>query len=181
MKVLVTGAGGMLARAAVPALERAGHAVTALARAGLDVTREADVRGAVTAARPDWVWHLAAYTDVDGCESRAEHAMLVNGEGARHVARAAAVAGAAVLSVSTDYVFAGEDPLPRRETDPVGPVSAYGRAKLAGEEAVRATNPRHVIVRTAWLYGRGGKNFVDRKSTRLNSSHIQKSRMPSSA
>jgi len=161
VRILVTGAGGMLARAVTPALRRAGHAVTALGKSELDVTRAADVRGAVTAARPDWVCHLAAYTDVDGCESREEHAMLVNGEGARHVAAAAAEAGAAVLCVSTDYVFPGDDPAPRRETDAVGPVSAYGRSKLAGEEAVREATPRHVIVRTAWLYGRGGKNFVD--------------------
>jgi len=161
VNVLVTGAGGMLGQAVVPALERAGHAVTALARAELDVTREADVRGAVAGSAPDWVCHLAAYTDVDGCETRSDHAMLVNGKGAGYAAAAAAQAGAAVLAVSTDYVFAGDDPSPRRESDPVGPLSAYGRSKLAGEEAVRAANPRHVIVRTAWLYGRGGKNFVD--------------------
>ncbi len=159
MKVLVTGAGGMLAQAMVPALRAAGHAVTPLV--DLDVTRAVDVRRAVSDARPHWVFHLAAWTDVDGCEARPEHALLVNGAGAGHVAGAAAEVGAAVLAMSSDYVFAGDDPAPRRENDAVGPVSAYGRSKLAGEEAVRAANPRHAIVRTAWLYGRGGKNFVD--------------------
>ncbi len=159
MKVLVTGAGGMLAQAMVPALRAAGHAVTPLV--DLDVTRADDVRRAVSDARPHWVFHLAAWTDVDGCEARPEHALLVNGAGAGHVAGAAAEVGAAVLAMSSDYVFAGDDPAPRRENDAVGPVSAYGRSKLAGEEAVRAANPRHAIVRTAWLYGRGGKNFVD--------------------
>ena len=161
MKVLVTGAGGMLAQAVVPALRRAGHEPIALTRAELDVTDAARVRAAVAAARPDWVCHLAAFTDVDGCETRADHALRVNGEGAGHVAAAARAADAAVLSISTDYVFAGDEPRPRRESDPVGPVSAYGRSKLAGEEAVRAANPCHLIVRTAWLYGRGGRNFVD--------------------
>jgi dTDP-4-dehydrorhamnose reductase len=159
--VLVTGAGGMLAQAVRPALDRAGHAVVALTHAELDVTDPARVHAAVASARPDWVCHLAAYTDVDGCEARFDHALSVNGEGAGHVAAAAHAAGAAVLSISTDYVFAGDDPRPRGEDDPVGPVSAYGRSKLAGENAVRAANPRHLIVRTAWLYGRGGKNFVD--------------------
>jgi dTDP-4-dehydrorhamnose reductase len=159
--VLVTGAGGMLAQAVVPALRRGGHEVTGLTRAELDVTDAARVHDAVNRARPDWVCHLAAFTDVDGCESRFDHALRVNGEGAGHAAAAARAAGAAVLSISSDYVFAGDDPRPRRETDAVGPVSAYGRSKLAGEEAVRAANPRHAIVRTAWLYGRGGRNFVD--------------------
>ena len=161
MRVLVTGGGGMLARAVVPALRRAGHEPIALTRAELDVTDAAHVRAAVAAACPDWVCHLAAFTDVDGCEARVDHALRVNGEGAGHVAQAARAAGAAVLSISTDYVFAGDDPRPRNESDPVGPVSAYGRSKLAGEEAVRAAGPRHLIVRTAWLYGRGGRNFVD--------------------
>ncbi len=156
---MVTGAAGMLGHAVLPALRNAGHQVTALT--DLDVTRLEDVRTATLKARPDWVCHLAAYTDVDGCESREDHAMKVNGEGAGNVAAAAAGAGAAILSMSSDYVFAGDDPKPRRENDPTGPLSAYGRSKLAGEQAVRAANPRHAIVRTAWLYGQGGKNFVD--------------------
>jgi dTDP-4-dehydrorhamnose reductase len=164
VKVLVTGAGGMLAQEVVPALAVAGHAVTPLR--DLDITRADDVRNAVRDAHPEWVVHLAAYTDVDGCELRPEHAMRVNGEGSGHVAAAAAEAGAAILALSSDYVFPGDDPRPRREDDPTRPLSAYGRSKWAGEQAVRAANPRHAIVRTAWLYGRGGKNFVDTIRTR---------------
>ena len=161
MRVLVTGAHGMLARAVVPALARAGHDTIAFSRAELDVTDAARVRAAVASIQPDWVCHLAAFTDVDGCETKLDHALRVNGEGAGNAAAAARGADAAVLSVSTDYVFAGDEPRPRRESDPVGPASAYGRSKLAGEQAVRAANPCHLIVRTAWLYGRGGRNFVD--------------------
>ena len=161
MRILVTGAGGMLAQAVLPVLAAADHAVTPFSRAALDVTRAGDVRRALRETRPDWVCHLAAYTDVDGCESAPERAFLVNGLGSRNVAAAATEAGAAVLAVSSDYVFPGDDPAPRREHDPVGPLSVYGRSKLAGEQAVRELNPRHTIVRTAWLYGQGGKNFVD--------------------
>lgn len=161
MKVLVTGAGGMLAQEVLPALAAAGHTVVALTRAQLDVTDAPTVRGEIAAERPDWVCHLAAYTNVDGCESNQAHAMQVNGDAAGYVASAAAAAGASVLAISSDYVFPGDQSTPRQETDPVGPVSAYGRSKLAGELAVRAATTRHAIVRTAWLYGKGGKNFVD--------------------
>ena len=161
MKLLVTGANGMLAQAVVPAFMAAGYTVLAIPRAKLDVTDGDAVEREVSAARPDWVCHLAAYTDVDGCESNEAHAMRVNGEGAGNVASAAARVGAGVIAISTDYVFAGDDAAPRKEDDPVGPVSAYGRSKLAGENAVRAATARHAIVRTAWLYGRGGRNFVD--------------------
>jgi dTDP-4-dehydrorhamnose reductase len=161
VKILVTGGGGMLAQAVVPALLAAGHTVESYSRADLDVTHAELVRLAVRTVRPDWVCHLAAATNVDGCEQDAEHAFLVNALGSRNVAMASAEVGAALLAVSTDYVFPGDDPEPRREYDPVGPLSVYGQSKLAGEQAVRELNPRHTIVRTAWLYGRGGRNFVD--------------------
>jgi len=153
MRVLVTGAGGMLAQAAVPALAAAGHDVTALAHAELDVTNAADVTRAVAHARPEWVCHLAAYTDVDGCERQVERAFAVNECGSRNVAVAAAEAGAALLAISTDYVFPGDDPAPRREDDPVGPLSVYGKSKLAGEQAIREAHPRATIVR----------NYLERK------------------
>ena len=166
MKVLVTGAGGMLAQELLPALEAGGHTFVPLTRAQLDVTDAAAVRLAAMSAQPDWICHLAAYTDVDGCESNEARALRVNGDGAGHAAAAAEAVGAGVLAISTDYVFAGDDATPRRETDEVGPLSAYGRTKLAGERAVRAANVRHAIVRTAWLYGKGGRNFVDTIRTR---------------
>ncbi len=161
MKVVVTGAGGMLGRALVPALAAAGHEATALTREHADVTRLEDLRRALSASRPDWVVHLAAFTRVDECESQADHAHLVNGLGARNAAQAAAEVGAAILTLSTDYVFPGDGTRPCREYDPTGPRSVYGATKLAGELGAREVNPRHVIVRTAWLYGQGGANFVD--------------------
>lgn len=179
MKLLVTGAAGMLGHALVPKLEGAGHEVVAArhpqdtapmppappgrerAVAALDVTDGPALRAAARSAKPDWIVHLAAWTDVDGCEGDADRAYLVNALGARNAALAAAAAGAAVLAVSTDYVFGGAAATPRREYDPPAPLGVYGRSKLAGEQAVRETHPRHVIVRTSWLYGRGGKNFVD--------------------
>jgi dTDP-4-dehydrorhamnose reductase len=157
----VTGAGGMLARALVPALERAGHHVVAPPEAECDVTDHATLVRRVKAARPDWVFHLAAYTRVDDCEREPDRAHLVNGLGARNAALAAAEAGAAVLAVSTDYVFGGDGNRPWREHDPAAPRSVYGASKWAGEQAVREVHPRHLVVRTAWLYGAGGPNFVD--------------------
>jgi dTDP-4-dehydrorhamnose reductase len=150
----------MLARALRPLLESAGHDVLAL-DATVDVTRLDAVRAALAGSRPDWIFHLAAFTRVDECESRADHAYLVNGLGARNAALAAAELGAAVLMVSTDYVFDGRSNRPYREYDAVGPQTVYGASKWAGEQATRDLNPRHLVVRTAWLYGRGGPNFPD--------------------
>lgn len=161
MKALVTGAGGMLARAVLPMLERGGHETLALDRAALDVADGAAFDSRARAFGPDWIVHLAAFTKVDDCEARSGHAHRVNGEGAGNAARAAAACGAAVLAISTDYVFDGMATRPYSIDAPVGPQSAYGASKLAGEEAVRRECPRHVIVRTAWLYGTGGPNFVD--------------------
>lgn len=161
MKALVTGAGGMLARALIPALEGAGHQVLGVPRADADVTRPGALDLALSHFQPDAIFHLAAFTKVDDCERQPEHAHLVNAIGSRQVAQAAAGSGAALVAVSTDYVFSGEASRPYREYDPVGPRSVYGQSKWAGEEAIREIAPRHVIVRTAWLYGRGGANFID--------------------
>lgn len=155
---LVTGAGGMLAADLVPRLEAAGHSVTALARADLDVTSAAACLDAV--AEHDVVANLAARTAVDDAETAEPQAFSVNAVGAAHVARASAAAGARLVHVSTDYVFSGDSAEPYGEDDPVGPRTAYGRTKAAGEWAVLASAPDALVVRTAWLYGAGGPNFA---------------------
>ena len=140
----------------------AAHDVVALARAELDITDADAVRAVMRDARPDAVINCAAWTDVDGVESAEANATAINGDGAGHVAAAAAEAGAFVVHVSTDYVFAGDATEPYAEADPTGPRTAYGRSKLAGERAVAAAAPSaHAIVRTAWLFGPHGRNFVD--------------------
>ncbi len=161
MKVLVTGAAGMLARATLPALAAAGHETRALARAEADVTAFEPLRDAARAFGPDWIVHLAAFTKVDDCEARPDHAHAVNAIGSRNAAQAAAECGAAILAISTDYVFDGRGSTPYREHDAAAPRSAYGASKWAGEQAIRHVHPRHVIVRTSWLFGAGGPNFVD--------------------
>jgi dTDP-4-dehydrorhamnose reductase len=132
-----------------------------LARAELDVTDAGAVERAVRDARPDVVLNCAAYTNVDGAETEEDAATLVNGDGAGNVAAAAAAVGALVVYPSTDYVFDGSKREPYVESDGVAPRTAYGRSKLAGERATAAANERHAIVRTSWLFGAGGKNFVD--------------------
>jgi dTDP-4-dehydrorhamnose reductase len=158
MRVLVTGAGGMLAHDLIPALATAGHEVTAAARADLDVTDPGACLAAV--AGHDLLVNAAAVTRVDDAETHEAAAFAVNATGAANLARAATAAGAAMLHVSTDYVFDGAATEPYPEDHPVGPRSAYGRTKAAGEWAVRALCPESWIVRTAWLYGAGGPNFV---------------------
>ena len=160
MRLLVTGAAGMLGSDVVAAA--AGHDVVPFARADLDITDADAVRAAVRDVRPDAVINCAAWTDVDAAESEEAAATLINGEGAGHLAAAAAEAGAHVVHVSTDYVFPGHATAPYREDAPTGPIGAYGRSKLAGELAVENAAPSsHAIVRTAWVFGPHGKNFVD--------------------
>ncbi|MEE6259930.1 dTDP-4-dehydrorhamnose reductase [Plantactinospora sonchi] len=157
---LVTGAGGLLGRDLVTVLAgRADAEVTAATRAELDVTDPAAVRVAVRGH--DVVLNTAAWTDVDGAESREADATEVNGDGVAHLARACAETGARLLHVSTDYVFAGDATQPYPEDAPTAPVNAYGRSKLAGEQAVFRLLPHTgYVVRTAWLYGAHGPNFV---------------------
>jgi dTDP-4-dehydrorhamnose reductase len=161
MRLLVTGAGGMLGRDVVAAARAAGHDVAAHGHDTLDVTDAAAVAAVMAGAAPDVVVNCAAFTDVDGAEAREDEAHAINATGAGNVARAAAAAGAAVVQVSTDYVFDGEARRPYVESDTPAPRSAYGRTKLAGEREVAAATARHVIVRTAWLFGVHGRNFVD--------------------
>jgi dTDP-4-dehydrorhamnose reductase len=161
MRVLVTGAAGMLGRDLVAACRRRGHEVVALPRAELDITDAAGVAEALARYEPEAVANCAAYTDVDGAESDERAAMRVNDEGAGLLAAAAADVGASVLYPSSDYVFDGRKREPYVESDLTRALSAYGRSKQAGETAVAAANPRHLIVRSSWLFGAGGRNFVE--------------------
>src|SRR3954451_16090105 len=145
MRLLITGAAGMLGRDVVAAAESAGHDVTGLARRDLDIADPDAVRAAVLAAQPDAVINCAAWTDVDGAEAAEAQATTVNGAGAGHVAAAAAQAGALLVHVSSDYVFDGTAPEPYVEDARVGPQGAYGRSKLAGEHAIAATDARSAI------------------------------------
>jgi dTDP-4-dehydrorhamnose reductase len=158
VRVLVTGAKGQLGVELLDVLGR-DHDVVGLDLPELDITTPEATRG-IAGARPAWVVHAAAWTDVDGCERDPARALLVNGEGTRRVAEACRAVGAGLVYLSTDYVFDGRKGAPYLETDPVSPLSVYARSKVAGEEAVRAAAPRWAIVRTAWLFGASGKNFV---------------------
>ncbi len=158
---LVTGAGGMLAQDVLARLAAAGLQAVAAARSELDITDPASVGAALAAHRPAVVVNCAAWTAVDDAESREDEALRVNADGPRHLAEACAETGAVLLQVSTDYVFTGDAEKPYAEDAPTGPRSAYGRTKLAGEEAVLTVLPESgYVVRTAWLYGAGGGNFV---------------------
>ena len=160
MRLLVTGGAGMLGQAVAAAATRLGHDVFALSRAELDITDADHVRRVTAAAEPRAVINCAAWTDVDGAETAEAAATAVNGDGAGNVARAAAEVGARIVHVSTDYVFNGEKDEPWVESDPVDPQSVYGLTKLRGEEQVADATPRHAIVRTAWVFGPHGGNFV---------------------
>jgi dTDP-4-dehydrorhamnose reductase len=160
MRILITGAGGMLGLDVLAATQAAGHDPIALARAELDITDSTAVAAAVAAARPEVVVNCAAWTNVDGAEDQFDAALAVNGPGAGHVARAAAAAGAWTIHVSSDYVFDGLKLAPYVESDEVRPISAYGNSKLGGEVHVAEAAPDcHTIVRSSWLFGAGGRCF----------------------
>jgi dTDP-4-dehydrorhamnose reductase len=147
----------MLAQALEPLLPDA----VFLGHAELDVTDPDKLDRVFTEHEPDLVFNLAAFTRVDDAEAHEQRATEINGLGAGNVARACVAHGARLIHVSTDYVFNGSSSRPWLEEDKVGPLSAYGRSKLVGEDQVEAALPDSLIVRTAWLYGAGGPNFVD--------------------
>ena len=158
MRILITGRDGQLGRDLQAAL--AGHEVRAVPHSDLDVTDADAVAAAIAAFRPEVALHAAALTDTTRCEREPEVAHAVNALGARNVAVACANAGAAIVYVSTNEVFDGAKAEPYLESDEPRPINAYGRSKLAGERMVQEALAAHYIVRTAWLYGRGGNHFV---------------------
>ncbi|MEO0771324.1 MAG: dTDP-4-dehydrorhamnose reductase [Cyanobacteria bacterium J06649_4] len=171
MTILLVGANGQVGqelRQTLGALvkktdasDTAFQSLTAVSRAELDLTDLDAIAQKVRTLSPTLIVNAAAYTAVDKAESEPELAHRINAEAPKALALAAAECGAAILHISTDYVFAGDDSSPRVETDATGPISVYGKTKLAGEDAIREVLDNHVILRTAWVYGCYGKsNFV---------------------
>lgn len=161
MRILVTGREGQVVSCLVEAAaSQPGIDVLPLGRPQLDLAKPATITAAIVAAAPDLVVSAAAYTAVDLAEDERDLAFAINAEGAGAVAAAAAQLGVPVIHLSTDYVFSGDLDRAYVESDATGPTGAYGASKLAGETAVAAANPRHLILRTAWVYSAYGKNFL---------------------
>lgn len=159
MKILVTGGSGQLGRDVFEAAEAAGHDVVSLGSAELDVTDTDRVATVIAEARPDAIIHCAAWTAVDDAEVQRDAAFAVNAGGTRNVCAAAHLVGAWVVTVSTDYVFAGSSSEGYAEGDPTDPINVYGASKLASEQAT-LEYPQFAVARTAWLFGEHGSNFV---------------------
>jgi dTDP-4-dehydrorhamnose reductase len=160
MKVAVTGAAGQLGTDLCRCLRDSGHEAVALTRRDLDLAHSDQVRETISALAPDWVVNCAAYTQVDRAESEAEQAFAVNRDGARALAQAVARTSGRLLQVSTDFVFDGSQSHPYREEDAASPLGVYGHSKWEGEQAVLDCLPGVLIVRTAWVHGAHGQNFV---------------------
>jgi dTDP-4-dehydrorhamnose reductase len=151
----------MLGRDTAAACRSRGAEVVPLSHGELDITDGPAVDATLAAQRPDVVINCAAWTDVDGAEDHEPEASRVNTEAPGIVAAAAADVGATIVHLSSDYVFDGAKRSPYVESDHTGPLSAYGRSKLAGETSVAVANPNHVVVRSSWLFGLAGRNFVE--------------------
>lgn len=159
MRVLITGANGQVGHELMR-LVAAGIEVIGLDSTALDITQPAAVQAAVANHRPELIINSAAYTAVDKAEQEPERAHVVNAQGVRHLAQAAAVAGIPLFHLSTDYVFDGNATSAYREDDVPQPASVYGASKLAGEQTLIDTLPQHLILRTSWVFGSHGNNFV---------------------
>lgn len=167
MRLLVPGSRGQLGRALAQAGPTRGHLVAGYDLPELDITDAAAVRRVAEAERPDVIVNCAAFTAVDAAEADEARATAVNGDGVANLAVMANAVGAVLVHLSTDYVFDGRPGRAWREDDPTGPLSAYGRSKLAGER-VASLAAQHLIVRTAWLFGEGW-NFVEAIRAQLSS------------
>jgi len=160
MKIVVTGSRGMLAQDLLARLERGGFAVIGLDLPELDITRSQEVFAQLNTIRPALVINCAAYTAVDKAESEPAVTFAVNRDGSANLAEPCRCLDIPLLHLSTDYVFDGKAKRPYREDDPTNPLGVYGQSKLEGEEAIRTRLAEHLIVRTSWLYGMHGQNFV---------------------
>lgn len=160
--MLVTGAGGMVGRALREFCEASGDTVFAFDRQALDIANSVAVSEVVRNTKPDAVINCAAWTDVDGCESDVERAFAVNAHGPENLAVASREANAAFITISTDYVFDGTKAGFYTQDDQPNPRSVYGRAKLEGEQRAREANKASIIVRSGFIFGRGGKNFLSK-------------------
>lgn len=160
MKVLVTGASGQLGKDTVAVLEHKGHTVMGCDRQQLDITDLQQCQQVITSFQPDAVIHCAAYTAVDAAETDIDGAYTVNATGSRNIAVAAEAVQAKVIYISTDYVFDGQGTAPYHEYDNTNPQGIYGKSKRAGEVLTQTLSSRYFIVRTSWVYGMHGNNFV---------------------
>jgi dTDP-4-dehydrorhamnose reductase len=172
MRLVVTGTQGQVVRSLIERSETHDFEIRAIGRPELDLADPDSIARALDVARADVVVNAAAYTAVDKAEAEEALATRINGTGAGLVATAARAMGAPIIHLSTDYVFDGTSDRPYREDDPPAPIGAYGRSKLAGEQAVAAAHPDHVILRTAWVYSPFGANFV-KTMLRLGESRSQ--------
>ncbi|MBC7324319.1 MAG: dTDP-4-dehydrorhamnose reductase [Moorella sp. (in: Bacteria)] len=161
MRVLVTGAGGMLGQDVVGEMESRGHDVLPLTRAGLDITDERAVGEALSRHKPQAVINCAAYTKVDQAEEDYHWALKVNALGVRSLALACREADAVLVHISTDYVFDGQREKPWGIYEERNPVNAYGQSKYLGERFLETIAPKYFLVRTSWLFGKHGPNFVE--------------------
>ncbi|MCM1302265.1 MAG: dTDP-4-dehydrorhamnose reductase [Bacteroides cellulosilyticus] len=160
LNVLITGAGGQLGQALCRLADVSPNNYTPTGSKDLDIADSAAVEKAVAELKPDVIVNCAAYTDVERAEEDEAAALRINGTAVANLAAAATRHGALLIHVSTDYVFDGRSSTPYREDTPMNPQNAYGRTKVAGEEAVRKSECRHLIIRTSWLYSETGKNFL---------------------
>lgn len=161
VKILVTGANGMLGQDFVLLAKEEGFEVFEADIHNMDITNRDEVKAVLEAQKPHYIVHTAAYTNVDGAETDEKTAFLINNTGSANIAEISGLMGIPVFAISTDYVFDGSKEEPYLPEDAVNPINVYGKSKLAGELSVKINNPYHYIFRTSWLYGHKGKNFVE--------------------
>ena len=162
-KILVTGAKGMLAQDLCPILEDSGYDVIETTKENLDITDEVAILDAISKMKPDMVINCAGYTNVDKAEDIEEQdkAKILNADSAKYIAKACNINNSIMIYISTDYVFDGKSKVPYKPTDKTNPINFYGKTKEMGEKYVREFCEKHYIIRTSWLYGHHGKNFVE--------------------